>query len=158
MLIKNTKPTLLRLGGSGVFTAAKADAAELAELAKHAAAGTPKAVSGVAGGLVLMPGVNEVDPEDWKEALKMATTGHMLKEGILELVGGEDAKIEGLSDVKENEALKIVRETLTKDLLEEWLHDEKRPRVKSEIERQLKKLQLPPVKKPGEDDDKPPAA
>jgi hypothetical protein len=114
------------------------------------------------GGVVLKPGVNEVEEAAWKRALRggsaegaKASTPKALKalldKKLIEVVGSADATgtpVAGsntppptsLADMKADEAEALVSMTYDRDLLSKWRSSEKRSGVLKAIDTQLKAL------------------
>lgn len=105
------------------------------------------------GAIDFLPGVNEVDPKKWAEVEKHPLVKVRLEEGILQVLSeggkGKPADV-SLASFKEKEAVKLVKETVSKPLLEKWLADEKRGSVKDAIKAQLDEIAPPPVVKKDE--------
>lgn len=102
------------------------------------------------GSIDFLPGVNEVDAKKWAEVEKHPLVKVRLEEGILQVLSeggkGKAADI-SLANFKEKEAVKLVKETVSKPLLEKWLDDEKRSAVKQALQEQLDEIAPPPVVK-----------
>ena len=102
------------------------------------------------GSLEFLPGVNDVDPKKWAEVEKHPLVKIRLEENILQVLseGGKGKAADpGLSSFKDKDAVKLVKETVSKPLLEKWLAEEKRSAVKSAIQEQLDEIAPPPVVK-----------
>lgn len=101
----------------------------------------------------IRPGVNEIASDLWEAVMEKALASKKsvvqwrLEEGIYEVIG-EDLALDAypLAKMKEKEAVKVVAETYSDELLETWGNAEKRPRVKAAIADQVKKLELPSKK------------
>lgn len=106
------------------------------------------------GQLEFLPGVNEVDPKKWAEVEKHPLVKVRLEEGILQVLseGGKGKSAEvSLASFKDKEAVKLVKETVSKPLLEKWLAEEKRSAVKQALQEQLEEIAPPPVVKKDEE-------
>lgn len=138
VLVKSNRPSLIRIGGVGAVPR------------HNPASGKFVEGEGIHGGVVLRPGVNKLTKEQWDHCMMLATTKAMLQPGkdgsepLLELVEVKDG-FKTLGDLKDSAAIKLVRETLTPELLTEWQSSEKREPVLKAIEHQLAKFK---VKKP----------
>jgi len=88
------------------------------------------------GSLRIMPGVQEIEAELWKEVLP--TIKEKIEEGDVENMDErmDDEFEEGLGAFSVNEAKKLVKETADEGLLDEWLVGEKRKGVKDAIKKQ----------------------
>lgn len=118
-------------------------------------------------GMILIPGVNNVDAKKWadarnhpiikakledgseleelediKVALKNYKTPQIDASGAEKIELGQDA-IDMLKNLKQNDAKKLVSETLNLGLLEEWSEVEGRPQVKAALKAQIAKMQEP---------------
>ena len=102
------------------------------------------------GSINFLPGVNEVDAKKWAEVEKHPLVKFRLEEGTLQVLSegskGKPADV-SLANFKDKEALKLVKETVSKPLLEKWLADEKRSAVKQALQEQLGEIAPPPVVK-----------
>lgn len=114
--------------------------------------------------LKLLPGINEISEELWHgkkgdEAFKGLKNHPQMKQMIEDERaewesnrGPEDDVAEDngfvLEGMKEKEAIKVVKQTLSRDLLLKWLQQEQREKVFEALNEQLKKLApLPPEEK-----------
>jgi hypothetical protein len=87
----------------------------------------------------LLPGINEVDAEEWAKAEKIPLVQHYLEEGILKV----RRQAPELTQLKPKEAHDLVRRTVDRTLLEKWYGTEKRRDVLEAIERQIQATKLP---------------
>lgn len=109
----------------------------------------------------LMPGVNDIDDAEWAKCVKtypMLT--RYLEEGVIEIPETSDGKpVEAneLGTLNERQAIKLVKETASEDLLLKWHDSEsasKRKGVVKAIEAQMDRLAKAgePLKKKDGDD------
>jgi hypothetical protein len=125
--------------------------------------------------IVVLPGVNKLPDDVWLRAMKKGeenpVLARLLKKGSkggLEIVRGiEDEKTKAanakraedksespdLVGLTPEKAVRIVKQTLNKDLLEQWAESDNRPAVRRAVEQQLKVLELTPSKNKSEDED-----
>lgn len=88
--------------------------------------------------LVLKPGLNEVDVEEWVEAKKLEVVQGMIdEERLVEMSGAP------LAEHSVPKALKMIRECNDKAMLTKWLDKENRPSVLANIQKQLKRFEPP---------------
>jgi hypothetical protein len=85
----------------------------------------------------LYPGINQVEDQDWAEALKNSMVQIHLKAGTLEDL---QADVTNIGKVAEPEAIELVELTVRAELLENWSLQEKRPAVAKAIRDQLKAI------------------
>lgn len=99
----------------------------------------------------LLPGLNEVSPKHWEEALGLPVVQHYVKTKVFEVVETPAprgaSKTQPVSEVRlaslpEDKAVELVKQVLDRDLLLKWKADETRPTALDAIEEQLKLLQL----------------
>jgi hypothetical protein len=83
----------------------------------------------------LQPGVNPVHDDQWAKAKEVKVVNALLSAGKLSELG--PTQDGSLKDVQEGQALKLVPETYNLKLLGAWLIEEKRPKVKAAIQKQL---------------------
>jgi len=91
----------------------------------------------------LLPGINEVDAEEWAKALRIPVVQALVKKGILVPEGGKKTDITQLDD---DEALSRIGKTVDRALLEKWLAGEKRQRVREAVQAQLETIKPRPPK------------
>jgi hypothetical protein len=107
---------------------------------------------------LLIAGVNEITEDEWEQikdhpALPEMFNSDPEKLEWVEGRGPEDTVHETpesgniLSSMTEKQAIKVIRGTLSKDLLDKWYLSESRSTVKAEIEKQFDKLKMPEEKK-----------
>lgn len=123
--------------------------------------------------IVLTPGVNKLDDDVWHRAMKKDAENselvRLLKRGskggleVVDAVKDEKAAKDtaknaetkqesvDLTGFGAKDAAAIVKQTLNKELLEQWAESDNRPLVRRAVEQQLKKLTIVP-KKQGTDD------
>jgi hypothetical protein len=95
-------------------------------------------------GLRLLPGNNSLPAVEWERAKAAnARLRYRLQEGIIEELPGE-----GELPTGEPAALKMVAETVDKELLEQWEESEKRPKVAKSIADRLKAIAPSPKPEP----------
>lgn len=95
--------------------------------------------------IALKPGVNDVDPNTWKALKALPVIGHALSEGELVEVGVPEAKapsVESLKGFKPDDAIKLVKTTVDRELLERWIDGESRKKVLDALEAQLDAVAL----------------
>lgn len=108
----------------------------------------------IVGSLQLIPGVNEITEEQWEAIKNHPLLPALFKNDSFEWVDGmsPEDKVEAkkpeevLTGLKDGKAVKVVKETLKKPLLESWKENEKRPEVIQAIDGQINKLKLPEKK------------
>lgn len=91
-----------------------------------------------AGALRLLPGLNEVDEELFDEATSWPAFKALIDEGLIEVVPKK--KVADLSKTPVREMIDLVKQSVSKDLLEEMLKTEKREPVIKAIEAQLEAI------------------
>lgn len=127
MLVEYTKPNLLT-----VFTPVNA----------NLKTATPT-------GYRIVPGVNEIRADQWKEFEKSPKIKNYLKDGtfrIVEKVEPTDEKT-SLAQLEVERAQKVVELTLDKKLLEDWGSGETRPSVLSTINKKIAEIDRLTTKK-----------
>jgi hypothetical protein len=74
---------------------------------------------------VLFPGPNKVGDEEWAEAKKLPVIQALLEDGVLAEIksAGKKKVANELSDLKEVEQVKLVKETTDQALLLSWRED-----------------------------------
>lgn len=87
----------------------------------------------------LLPGVNEVNAEEWTAAKKSAVVVGWIKEGVLE-EGDAKVSLTTLEKFSAAQAIELVEETVNGELLLEWQAAEKRGGVLAALQKQLDKL------------------
>lgn len=97
----------------------------------------------IAGAVVLLPGNNEVDEEVWNRPEVKNSASHLVEAGLLEV--REDVSVKKLSGFKDAEAIRIVKETVDRPLLESWLAD-RRGAVRRAVEAQIAAITPEPPK------------
>jgi hypothetical protein len=105
-------------------------------------------------GITLYSGANNVNTEKFMENAKHPTIQNMIVEGIISfdepVKGKEIPAAQHLADLKPKEATDLVLQTIDSELLNSWLKLEKRAAVKTAIEKQLKALSDPTIRRSGE--------
>jgi hypothetical protein len=93
-----------------------------------------------AASVVLLPGVNEVDPGAWKECEKIALVKSLIELGERKgglVVGDPKKSLKSLAEFSEKEAIAIAEETIDVGLLKGWKASEKREKVLEVVAAQL---------------------
>lgn len=85
-----------------------------------------------------LPGVNELDEKMWVEISKHPIAEALVEDGSLEVIG-ENTPFEKM---KEPAQMKLVSETVDKELLAKWASSVKGAKVKKAIEKKLEELEL----------------
>lgn len=104
-------------------------------------------ILGIGDLVVLKPGHNDVDPRVWAECEKIALVRFMVEAGTIEVK--KVLTVKDVSRMPANEAIALVNEVFTRELLGELKKGETRPVVIAAIEAQVKKI-TPPEPKPEE--------
>lgn len=140
VVIRNARASAVRIGGAGIFGGETPDAGS----------------TGIKGGVVLMPGTNEVPLKVWNANKDLPAVAGMISDGDLEPLGPEGEPAE-FAKLKEPVALKAVRNCFTVKLLEQWASESKSPRIKKEIAGQLRMIndKIATAKKAAKRDDEP---
>src|SRR5690606_28599282 len=93
----------------------------------------------------LMPGVNQVDDEQWAKVKDMKLVKHLLASGSLKIAEPAKEKGQGkaqsIKEMNAGEAIKLVDQTLDEALLAKFAGEEDRKSVVDAIEKQFKKLE-----------------
>ncbi len=102
--------------------------------------------------LKLIPGVNEVGYDVWKEAcLNTTIQDRIERDEIIELSGAktasEDSSSNSITKFKNKDALKMVKATIDLNLLKKWKAEDKRPEIIEAISDRQELLKLPEPKK-----------
>ncbi|WP_419882783.1 hypothetical protein ACN6MY_03680 [Peribacillus sp. B-H-3] len=87
-----------------------------------------------AAGVMLVPGGNQVSPEEFKEF-----SAHPLMKILVDK--GEIVPQKGLKDLSAEDAIDLVKDTFSVSLLEEMKETEKRKKVLESIDAQLVEIQ-----------------
>ena len=98
--------------------------------------------------LILIPGINEIDPQDWAEISKIRGLKADLDDGILEVMNFQrekpdsslefdsgDSTIARLS--KAEDAIAVIRRTNDAETLRDWMKGERRKLVLTEIKNRI---------------------
>jgi hypothetical protein len=93
-----------------------------------------------AGAMRLLPGLNEVDEKQFAEAETWPAFKALIDEGIVEPVLTKKAKPADLTKMPVREVIDLVKQTVSKEMLEEMLKAEKREPVIKAIEAQLEAI------------------
>lgn len=95
----------------------------------------------------LLPGVNAVGDDEWDEAKKLPLIKALLDNGTLAEIkpAGKKKAAKDISEFKDTEAIKLVKETTDMDLLTSWRENAK-PAVLKAIDAQVEELKAPPKK------------
>jgi hypothetical protein len=88
-----------------------------------------------------IPGNNVISKEEWEAMLKHETFKNLLANEILQVVVDKDDK-NGLLDLSQVQAVKIVKGTFDEAILTLWKRTEKREAVVLEIDKQLDTMKL----------------
>ncbi len=98
----------------------------------------------------IMPGANKITRDDWKFIKSNSMHKAPFVSGSLEWVGASPDDVEVakestlpkyvLEKEKPRAAIKIIKDTISQEILSEWLELEKRDEVKKQIAEQLKKI------------------
>ena len=115
-------------------------------------------------GFRLIPGVNRISEEQWKQVQLLQA--EKIKLGVITDISPKSSAVEDepkrgrgrhkkeepkpsheLASFDMYQAIAVIKETVDKQLLEEWLQLETRKTVKLIISEQLEKLALPPPEK-----------
>lgn len=88
----------------------------------------------------LLPGVNLVQDSQWAEAKKLGTIQAMLREEILNEIGGNGQGEKALVSLKPNEAKKVASRIYDRDALKLWAAIEKRAEVRAAIRKQIQEI------------------
>lgn len=99
----------------------------------------------------LIPGVNKIDLETWLEYREHPIVKAMLAEGTLEeeqdieevKASGDKGDIHALKGLRLSNAKSLIKETMDKILLNQWLQVEEKDNVKDLIKKQLEDLEKP---------------
>jgi hypothetical protein len=84
----------------------------------------------------LIPGANQVDAEEFKQATKKSPVwAKWLEDKAVEVREGGS-----FADLSEKDAVAVVKDTLNVELLNSWAEDEGRAPVKKAIKNQLREL------------------
>lgn len=104
--------------------------------------------------LVLYPGANNVETADFMAVAKHPTIEKMIADGMISYdeptKGKETPAAQYLKALKTKESQELVSQTIDAGLLHSWLKVETRQPVKVAIEKQLKALSDPTVRRSGE--------
>lgn len=104
--------------------------------------------------VVLRPGVNEVNAEQFERATKKSLQwAAWIKEGLVEIKQKPADAGEGLGHFSAAEAKKLIEETFDVELLEAWEHEEKRSAVAKAIRDRSKFLASEFAKRPNLEND-----
>lgn len=87
-----------------------------------------------AGGFLLVPGANDIEANDFKQF-----SSHPLIQKLIEI--GEIVPRKNIKDLNVDEAVKLIKDTFSLSLLEEWAAGEKRKGVLDAITAQLDDIQ-----------------
>lgn len=82
----------------------------------------------------LLPGVNEVDLDQWNKAKQLPVIKHYLNAGLFVEFGGSKPGLLGVSIL---DAIETVKHTLDRELLKTWKNAETRAGVLSALETQI---------------------
>lgn len=110
---------------------------------------------GLAGSLVLMPGINALTAAEHKMIVGHPEWAQMVEDEQMEEVSVPvSEKSDGyvLSSLDSKKAIKLVKETVKHEVLEEWLRFEKRGDVLKAIGDQLDAVKPPPPKQDEDSD------
>lgn len=90
----------------------------------------------------LLPGINAVNAETWGAAKAHQSVQRLIDAELLTEVQakGEKAATEAKLPASDKDALKLVAETVDRELLESWAKGEKREKLKRALASQLDKI------------------
>lgn len=92
--------------------------------------------------ITLMPGMNEVDSKKWDKVKDLPLVQARIDSEQLIIKELKDGETHILSSLDAKGAIKIVKETFKKELLDDWLTKEKRQNVIKAINEQIKEISL----------------
>jgi hypothetical protein len=102
----------------------------------------------------LFPGANKVDAAKFMSIANHPTIQKMVADGILSYdepaKGKETSEMLHLKALKTKEAQDLIEQTIDVSLLQGWLKSETRAPIKNSIEKQLKELNAPTIRRSGE--------
>lgn len=101
---------------------------------------------------VFLPGNNAVPDEKWAKIKKHPLIQNYMDSGTLREVVATDVE-HGLRDLKEPEAIRVIKETYDNRLLKAWNEKEKRAKISKAIETQLADIEAKTKKEKSKDDD-----
>lgn len=107
----------------------------------------------ICNNLLLSPGVNSVDDDDWDtikehpKVKKMIATNILVVEAERSGSRNEDGEISEIRSMNLKKAIPLIKKTYDVILLETWLHGEDRPGVAKEIEKQIEMVESLEIKK-----------
>ena len=93
-------------------------------------------------GVMLMPGINEVDAERFGEWMKLPAFKALVDDEVITQLeaGDRDMTRVDFGKLKEKDALELVANTMRKELLESFAEETKSKKVLAAIDAQLKKI------------------
>lgn len=103
-----------------------------------------------AGNMTLMPGLNRVRDEDFKEASKWPAFKALIDEGLIEVVADKKGKEVDLSKLSTSQTVDLVKATVDKKMLEEILDGETKGQKRKAVLEALKEQfeAIDPTKNP----------
>lgn len=88
-----------------------------------------------AEGVMLVPGSNDVSEQDWKKF-----SNHKIIKSLIDKGEIVTHKVKSTTDMNANQAIELVEDTFSVDLLEQWKANDDRKTVLDAIEEQLKEI------------------
>lgn len=93
--------------------------------------------------VTLWPGINELSDKDWSDVKSHPVVKEIIKLGHLKEIDKRPGNEAVLLSMTQDEAVALVQETDSADLLKKWLVEEKRPLVIRTIGEKLNDIILP---------------
>jgi len=98
--------------------------------------------------IILIPGINEIDPQDWAEISKIRGLKADLDDGILEVMNFQREKPDSTLDFdsgdstiarlsKAEDAIAVIRRTNDAETLRDWMKGERRKLVLTELKNRI---------------------
>lgn len=108
-------------------------------LPRHHTIGAGGAKGATHGEIVLKPGRNDINTEDWDKVKGLPVMRHYITKGEIE----EKDKIDtaGITDLKPGEAIRKVKDTLDVETLRKWAEGETRVAVTGAITEQITRVE-----------------
>ncbi|GGC98080.1 hypothetical protein GCM10011573_29510 [Enterococcus wangshanyuanii] len=106
------------------------------------------------GGVMLIPGVNNLDESDSKrfeEDMSLALNKKLVDSKEIEFTSsGSGKSVDSITDMKVPEASELIQDTFSLELLEQWIQDEnnsKKPRTSiiNQLENRIEEIKNPPA-------------
>lgn len=89
----------------------------------------------------IIPGANDVSDDAWRKAKSNPVISGWVESGWI-----KEQEAQSLAGLKANEAIALVKDTFSMELLGKWLEEEQRKTVIEAIEAQMKELERKPEK------------